>query len=114
MSEDTPPKPPDLLPNYLVDGIGNQDLETLSAMREYIDELIEWMDQPVEDNELPDKADPVEDDDGGQRGTVVMEKVTCGDETCKCMKKGEKHGPYKYVYYRTADGTLTSDYIDNE
>lgn len=84
-------------------------------MHEYIGELIEWMDQPVENDELPDKADPVEDnDDDGRRGTVVMEKVTCGDETCKCIKKGEKHGPYKYVYYRTADGTLTSDYIDNE
>jgi hypothetical protein len=87
MTEDIPPKPPDLLPNYLVDGIGNQDLETLSAMREYIDELIEWMDQPVEDDGLPDKADPVKDDDDGRRGTVVMEKVTCGDGTCKCMKK---------------------------
>ena len=43
-----------------------------------------------------------------------MEKVTCGDETCKCMTDGEKHGPYKYRYYRTDDGTLTSEYIDNE
>ena len=43
-----------------------------------------------------------------------MEKVTCGDETCKCLREGKKHGPYKYVYYRKDDGTLTSDYIDNE
>jgi hypothetical protein len=43
-----------------------------------------------------------------------MEKVTCGDKTCKCMTEDEKHGPYKYVYYRKPDGTLTSDYIDNE
>jgi hypothetical protein len=112
MSEETP-TPPDMLPNYLADGLPNQDLETLSATHDWIEELIELMEQPVEDDELPDKADPVEDDDG-RRGTVVMEKVTCGDETCKCMKKGEKHGPYKYVYYRKADGTLTSDYIDNE
>ena len=43
-----------------------------------------------------------------------MEKVTCGDETCKCMINGEKHGPYKYRYYRKDDGTLISEYIDNE
>ena len=42
-----------------------------------------------------------------------MEKVKRGDETCKCIKKNEKHGPYKYLYYRKADGTLTSEYIDN-
>lgn len=114
MSDETSPQPPDLLPNYLVDGIGKQDRETLSAMREYIDELVEWMDQPVEDDKLPDEAEPVDDDDDSRRGTVVMEKVTCGDETCKCLREGKKHGPYKYLYYRQSDGTLTSDYIDNE
>jgi hypothetical protein len=108
------PSPPDLLPNYLSKGLPNQDLETLSATHDWIVELIELMEQPVEDDDLPDEAEPVDGDDDERRGTVVMEKVTCGDETCKCMKKGEKHGPYKYLYYRTADGTLTSDYIDNE
>ena len=43
-----------------------------------------------------------------------MKKMTCGDESCKCMTDGENHGPYKYRYYRTSDGTLTSEYIDNE
>ena len=28
--------------------------------------------------------------------------------------EGEKHGPYKYRYYRKSNGTLTSEYIDNE
>ena len=44
----------------------------------------------------------------------MMEKVTCGNENCRCMTEGEKHGPYKYRCYRKSDGTLTTEYIDNE
>jgi hypothetical protein len=117
MATEEPPAAPSSLPKYLRKGLPKQNRETLLEIREYIDELLEWTQQPIDDDELPDDADPVdggEDGSSPKGGTVVMEKVTCGDETCKCMKKGEKHGPYKYVYYRTADGTLTSDYIDNE
>ena len=104
MSEAEPPIPPESLPKYLRNGLPNQSVERLVDAREFIDELIEWQQRPVED------ADPVDDEDD-PRGTVIMEKVTCGDETCKCMREGKKHGPYKYVYYRKDDGTLTSEYI---
>jgi hypothetical protein len=82
--------------------------------QEYIEGLIEWKQRPVEDDDLPIEAEPVDDGSNEGSGTVVMEKVTCGDETCKCMTDGEKHGPYKYRYYRKSDGTLTSEYIDNK
>lgn len=115
MATEEPPTAPDSLPKYLRKGLPKQEREALLKTREYIDDLLEWTQRPIDNDELPDDADPVNEDGNSPKGgTVVMEKVTCGDETCKCMKKGEKHGPYEYVYYRTADGTLTSDYIDNE
>ena len=114
MTSEEPPAAPGSLPKYLRKGLPKQERESLLETREYIDELLEWTQQPIDNDELPDDADPVDEDGRSAKGgTVVMEKVTCGDETCKCMKKGEKHGPYKYLYYRKADGTLTSEYIDN-
>lgn len=109
MAQETPPTAPKSLPKYIADGLPKQDVETLSDAREYIDELLAWYRRPVEDDDLPDGAEPVDDSEEG-RGTVVTEKVTCGDETCACMTKGEKHGPYLYRYYREG-GTLTSEYL---
>jgi hypothetical protein len=113
MPRENPPTAPLSLPKYLAEGLPKQNVEALSDACEYIDELIEWKQRPVEDDDLPDSAESVDDEDT-ERGTVVMEKVTCGDENCKCMTDGEKHGPYKYRYYRKSDGTPTSEYIDNE
>jgi hypothetical protein len=98
-----PPTAPPSLPKYLP----KQDTETLSDTREYLDKLIEWKQRPIDEDDLPEAAEPVDDESAERTGTVVMEKVTCGDETCKCMTDGEKHGPYKYQYYRKSDGTLT-------
>ncbi|HET7324243.1 MAG TPA: DUF6788 family protein [Halococcus sp.] len=114
MSAENPPTAPESLPKYLRKGLPKQEVDTLTDARDFIDELIEWKQRPVEDDDLPKEAEPVDDESDERGGTVVMEKVTCGDETCKCMREGEKHGPYKYHYYRKSDGTLTSDYIDNE
>ena len=114
MPAEISPIAPPSLPKYLAEGLPKQNVETLSNAREFIDELIEWKQRPVKNDDLPEAAEPVDDESDGREGTVVMEKVTCGDETCKCMTEGEKHGPYKYRYYRKDDGTLTSEYIDNE
>ena len=111
MTANEPPTAPESLPKYLRDGLPNQSVERLVDAREFIDELIEWQQRPVADEDLPDEAEPIDDEDDSRSGTVVMEKVTCGDETCKCMTEGKKHGPYKYRYYRKDDGTLTSEYI---
>jgi len=111
MPTENPPTAPPSLPKYLREGLPKQEVGSLTDAHEYIEELIEWKQRPVEDDDLPEEADPVDDDNDGVQGTVVMEKVTCGDETCKCMTEGKKHGPYKYRYYRKGDGTLTSEYI---
>ena len=109
MAGEDPPTAPPSLPKYLAEGLPKQNCETLSETREYLDELIEWSKRPVGESELPEQAQPVEGSSEGQ-GTVVKEMVTCGDETCKCMTDGEKHGPYLYRYYRES-GTLTSEYL---
>lgn len=114
MNPSESPAPPDSLPKYIREGLPKQDLETLSETRDYIDQLLEWSEASVDEDDLPEDAEPIDEDDEEGKGTVVLEKVTCGDETCKCMKKGEKHGPYKYRYYRKPNGNLTSEYVDNE
>lgn len=105
------PDPPASLPKYLAEGLPKQDMETLRDAREYIDALLEYREQPVETDELPDTTEPVDRDDGG-KGTVVKEKVRCGDESCKCASGNpeDRHGPYLYRYYREG-GKLKSEYV---
>jgi len=107
----TQPEPPSAAPKYLAEGLPKQDVETLRDIREYVNALIEYREQPVEPDELPDTAEPV-DQDGDEKGTVVKEKVKCGDETCKCASgaPADMHGPYLYRYYREG-GELTSEYL---
>lgn len=107
----TKPEPSPSLPKYLAEGIPKQDVDTLRDIRDYVDDLIQYREQPVEPDRLPDNAEPVDRDDGG-KGTVVKEKVKCGDETCKCVSgaPSDLHGPYLYRYYRE-EGELTSEYL---
>lgn len=97
---------PDTIPNYLVDGLQKQDIETLRKIREFVDMLIEHKQRPAD---IPEGAEPVDDPEGG-KGTVVLETVKCGDDTCHCAT-GEQHGPYLYRYYRNSKGTTKSEYI---
>ena len=105
------PSPPISLSKYLAEGIPKQNVETLRDVRKYVDVLIEYREQPVEADELPDSAQPVDRDNNGM-GTIVKEKVKCGDETCKCASGNldDIHGPYLYRYYREG-GKLTSEYL---
>lgn len=109
-SEPSPPEPPESAPGYITDGLPKQDTSTLRSLRTYIDRLIEYREQDVSSSDLPQSADPVDDDDSG-KGTVAKEKVRCGDDSCHCMDKGgEKHGPYLYRYFYQ-EGDLKSNYI---
>jgi len=108
MADPEPPTPPTSLPNYLADGLPKQDEETLRDARSYIDDLLEQRQRSVDSSHLPTDAEPVDTDQDG-KGTVVLETVTCGDETCHCAS-GEEHGPYLYRYYHDGD-SLVSEYI---
>jgi hypothetical protein len=44
------------LPKYLAEGLPKQDAEALSDAREFIDELIEWKQRRVNQDDLPDSA----------------------------------------------------------
>lgn len=108
------PSPPESLPKYLATGLPKQDTDTLRAIQTYIETLIAYQTQPVTTDELPDRADPVDDTDAfeSDHGTVVKERVKCGDDSCKCTsgRPADMHGPYLYRYYRDG-GKLTSEYL---
>ena len=106
------PSPPTSLPKYLAEGPPKQDTETLHEIRNYVEALIEYRDQSVDTDELPEAAEPVDESDSAESGTVVKEKVTCGDDSCKCTSGDpvDMYGPYLYRYYRK-NGTMKSEYI---
>jgi hypothetical protein len=106
------PSPPTSLPKYLTEGLPKQDTETLHEIQNYVEVLIEYRNQSVDTDELPKAAEPVDEADSAESGTVVKEKVTCGDDSCKCASGNppDIHGPYLYRYYRE-NGTMKSEYV---
>ncbi|WP_380683575.1 DUF6788 family protein [Saliphagus infecundisoli] len=106
-----PPTAPSTLPKYIADGLPKQDDETLRDTREYIDQLLadreRRREEPVTEDDLSDDVDVVEE---GSGGTVYHEYRTCGDDTCRCMTGGPKHGPYAYRAYRDGD-TVQREYL---
>ena len=106
------PSPPTSLPKYLAEGLPKQDTETLQEVQSYVEALIEYRDQPVDADKLPGAAEPVDEPPNSENGTVVKEKVACGDASCKCASgdRQDMHGPYLYRYYRE-NGTMKSEYI---
>lgn len=109
MSDSEPPSPPDSLPKYIAEGLPKQDNDTLRDIQGFIDELLEYRDKSVEEVDISESAEIVDEDSSGQ-GTLVKETVTCGDDTCHCMKGRDEHGPYIYRYYYE-NGSLTSEYV---
>jgi hypothetical protein len=106
---DPEPRPPASLPKYIAEGLPKQDDDALRDVVAYAEELLEYREQEIATDQLPDDAEPAEEADDG-KGTLVKEKVTCGDDSCACMSGGDKHGPYLYRYYHE-NGSLTSEYV---
>ena len=102
------PSPPDGLPQYLTEGVPKQDDDTLRALQKWIDELLEYRRDVDAEDIVADDGESIETVDESSDGTVVIKKVSCGKENCKCQR-GELHGPYKYVVRRKGD-TLEWDY----
>ncbi len=102
----TPPDPPDSLPKYLSEGLPKQNDETLREVQQWLDELLEYRDRPLEEKELANSDERVEDLEETSKGTIVVKKVPCGKETCSSCP----HGPYRYLYYREGN-TVKSDYL---
>ena len=68
------PSPPTSLPKYLAEGLPKQDTETLQEVQNYIEALIEYRDQSVDTDELPEAAEPVNESESAGSGTVVKKK----------------------------------------
>lgn len=102
------PQPPDSLPKYITEGVPKQDEAALRALRDWIDDLLAY--RRDVDTEVITAADDesIEAVEDASEGTVVIKKVSCGKENCKCQR-GELHGPYKYVVRRNGE-TLDWDY----
>lgn len=47
---------PDSLPKYLADGVPKQDDQILHELQDWIDDLLEYRAQPLEDDELATQA----------------------------------------------------------
>lgn len=98
----TRPPAPDTLPQYLADGVPKQDDESLRALSSWIEELLTYR-QDVADGEISaDEGESIQAVEASSEGTVVIKKVSCGKDNCKCQR-GELHGPYKYVVRREGD-----------
>jgi hypothetical protein len=59
------PSPPTSLPKYLAECLPKQDTETLQEIHSYVEALIEYRDQSVDTNTLPETAEPVDKPDSG-------------------------------------------------
>ena len=98
----TKPSAPDSLPQYLSEGVPKQGNTDLRALQEWIDELLEYR-QDITAGEIEvDENKSIEAVEESSDGTVVIKKVTCGKDSCKCQQ-GELHNPYKYIVQRQGD-----------
>lgn len=98
----TQPPAPDLLPQYIAEGVPKQDDQSLHALRNWIDNLLAYrQDVAAEDIDASD-GETIEAIDKSSDGTVVIKKVSCGKENCRCQS-GSLHGPYRYIVTRHGD-----------
>jgi hypothetical protein len=98
----TRPSAPDSLPQYLAEGVPKQDNRNLRALSDWIDDLLEYRQDVAADDLDPNEGESIEAVDTTSEGTVVIKKVSCGKDNCKCQS-GELHGPYKYLVRRQGD-----------
>ena len=96
------PPAPDSLPQYLAEGVPKQDDMNLRALQDWIDDLLEYRQDVAAEDIDTGEGELIESVEESSRGTVVIKKVSCGKDNCKCQS-GELHGPYKYIVRRQGD-----------
>jgi hypothetical protein len=102
------PPAPDGLPKYLADGVPKQDDADLRALQDWIDELLDYRQDVTAEDINAGEGESIAAVEESSQGTVVIKKVSCGKDNCKCQR-GELHGPYKYIVRRQGD-SLEWDY----
>jgi hypothetical protein len=98
----TRPPAPDSLPKYLAEGVPKQDDADLRALQNWIDELLEYRQDVAAEEINTSEGESIEAVEESSSGTVVIKKVSCGKDNCKCHS-GQLHGPYKYIVRRRGD-----------
>ena len=95
------PGSPAFLSNYLTGGLPKRDTATPEDIATFVGELVASRRQLVEPAELPETAEPIKDPDTTGDGTVVKEKVKCGNDSCACAdgEPAAMHRRYLYRYY---------------
>lgn len=102
------PPAPDSLPQYLVEGVPKQADADLRTLQDWIDDLLEYRQDVATKDIDPEEGESIEAVEESSGETVVIKKVSCGKDNCKCQS-GELHGPYKYIVRRQGD-SLDWDY----
>lgn len=98
----TRPPAPEGLPQYLAEGVPKQDDTDLRALQDWIDDLLEYRQDIAAEDIDAGKSELIEAVEESSGGTVVIKKVSCGKDNCKCQS-GALHGPYKYIVRRQGD-----------
>jgi hypothetical protein len=98
------PSYPSSLPKYIGEGLQKQDVATLETVRSYVDQLINWLEEPPSDSELTGNGRQLstQQRDGYTR---VVKRIPCGKDCGGCP-----HGPYEYHVRRTSS-KLDWEYI---
>lgn len=85
---DKRPETPDSLPKYLNERLPEQNSKMLREVQQWIDELFEYRDRPLDEKELVNSDEQVEDVEETSKGTV--KESPCGKVNCSSCP----HGPY--------------------
>jgi len=96
------PSAPDSLPQYLAEGVPKQADADLRALQDWIDDLLEYRQDVAAEDIDAGEGESIEAVEESSGGTVVIKKVSCGKDNCKCQS-GALHGPYKYIVRRQGD-----------
>ena len=95
----TRPPAPDSLPQYLTGGVPKQDDTDLRALQDWVDDLLEYRQDTAAEDINASEGESIEAIEESSEETVVIKKVRCGKDNCKCQS-GALHGPYKYIVRR--------------
>lgn len=99
-----PTQPPalDSLPQYPADGVPDQADADLRALQDWIDDLLKYRQDVAAEDIDTGESESIEAIEESSGGTVVIKKVSCSKDDCKCQS-GELQSSYEYIIRRQGD-----------
>jgi hypothetical protein len=133
MDRHTPPLPPDRVEQALsadvCEELPNREVETLEALREWIDDVIAYRRRRRSDVDLPSVVlsettgqavlstlganERTNEAIGDLLGSFSWQLIECGSESCDCAdgRPETLHGPYLRRDYLDGSGHYASEYV---